>query len=268
MTPLLQARSVAIVGISRIPRFGGWVYKNLHDFGYAGKIYGVNPRYTSLHDQPCYASLRDLPERPDCAVLAIPNERLLPALQEAADLKVPAVVIFSSAHSDPVDGQPTLQDKLTEVARANGMVMCGPNCMGFHAFDQKLVVSGYPVTPGTASGGVAFITHSGSVFDAFWQNTRGVRFNYVISSGNEIVTTMADYMQFALDDPTTRVVALFLETIRDPATFVAALSEAAERDVPVVALKVGRSEKGAKLAQAHSGALAGRLSSRITACAG
>ncbi|MBI3763528.1 MAG: CoA-binding protein, partial [Chloroflexi bacterium] len=228
LTPLLHARSVAIVGISQLPRFGGWVYKNLHDFGYQGKIFGVNPRYTTLYDQPCYASLRDLPERPDCAVLAIPNERLLAALDEAAELSISAAVIFSSAHSDPAPsgGQPSLQDKLAEVARANGMAICGPNCMGFHAFGQKLVVSGYPVTPGTASGGVAFITHSGSVFDAFWQNTRGVRFNYVISSGNEIVTTMADYMQFALDDPTTRVVALFLETIRDPATFVAALSEA------------------------------------------
>jgi acyl-CoA synthetase (NDP forming) len=260
LTPLLHAGSVAIVGLSQLPGFGGWIYTNLRDFGYAerGRIYGVNPRYSILYEQPCYPSLRDLPERPDCAILALPNHRLLPVLQEAAELQIPAAVIFASAYSDPVDSQPSLQASLAETARWSGMVVCGPNCMGFLAFGQKLVVSGYPVTPGTPGGGVTFITHSGSVFDTVWQNRRGVRFNYVISSGNEIATTMADYMQFALADPTTQAIALFLETVRDPATFVAALREAAERDIPVVALKVGRSAQGAQLAQAHSGALAGQ----------
>ncbi|MGH2524358.1 MAG: CoA-binding protein, partial [Anaerolineales bacterium] len=260
LTPLLHARSVAIVGISQLPRFGGWLYKNLRDFGYPGKIYGVNPRYESLFDQPCYPSLSALPERPDCAILAVPNARMLAALQEAAALGIRAAVLFGSAYSEPapLGGQPSLQEQLAEVARAHGMVICGPNCMGFHAFERKLVVSGYAVRPGTPSGGVAFITHSGSAFDALWQNRRGLYFNYLISSGNEMVTTVADYMQFALAQPSTRAIGLFLETVRDPQTFVAALREAAERDVPVVALKLGRTEQGATLALAHSGALAGQ----------
>lgn len=257
LSPLLRARSVAIVGVSQVPRFGGWVVKNLRDFGYPGRIFGINPRYASLDDQPCYPSLSDLPEVPDCAILALPNERLLPALQQAAELNIPSAVIFASAYSAPVAGQPSLQDRLAEVARASGMVVCGPNCMGFHAFGQKLVVSGYPVAPGTPGGSVTFITHSGSVFDAVWQNQRGVCFNYVISSGNEIVTTLADYLQFALTDPDTRVIGLFLETVRDPQAFRAALRKAAGRDLPIVALKLGRSGRGAELALAHSGALAG-----------
>jgi acyl-CoA synthetase (NDP forming) len=95
------------------------------------------------------------------------------------------------------------------------------------------------------------------VWEAFLQNQRGVAFNYIVSSGNEIVTSIADYMEFALTDETTRVIGLFLETVRDPQTFTSALAEAAERDIPIVALKTGRSERGAQLAQAHSGALAG-----------
>ncbi|HEX9921308.1 MAG TPA: acetate--CoA ligase family protein [Anaerolineae bacterium] len=257
LTPLLKARSVAIVGISQPDRFGGLLFTNLRNFGYHGQIYGVNPRYESLFDQPCYPSLRQLPERPDCAILALPNHRLVEALQEAAELHIPAAVIFASAYSEPVDNQPSLQTRLAEIAQTQHMVICGPNCMGVFSLQDRLVVSGYRTNPDTLSGNVTFITHSGSVWEAFVQNRRGVAFNYIVSSGNEMVTSLADYMQFALTDPTTRVIGLFLETVRDPQTFTAALAEAVERDIPVVALKVGRSERGARLAQAHSGALAG-----------
>jgi acyl-CoA synthetase (NDP forming) len=113
------------------------------------------------------------------------------------------------------------------------------------------------VNPETLTGNATMICHSGSVWEAFLQNQRGVNFNYIISAGSEASTTMSDYMQFALENDSTRVIGLFLETVRDPETFRAALIEAAERDIPVVALKTGRSERGAQLARAHSGALAG-----------
>lgn len=256
LTLLLNPRAIAVVGLSTLPRFGGRVYQNLRDFGYAGEIFGVNPRYTTLHDQPCYPSLRELPAVPDLAILAVPNERLLATMQDAAAVGVRAVVTSSSAYLPAADGQPTLQQQLAEIAREHSMVLCGPNGMGFIAFGNRVVASGYRVEP-LPGGPISFITHSGTLFDAVWQNRRGLRFNYVISSGNEIVTTLADYVQHALSDETTRVIGLFLETVRDPDTFRAALAEAAARDVPIVALKVGRSQRGAQLAQAHSGALTG-----------
>jgi acyl-CoA synthetase (NDP forming) len=256
LTPLLHARSVAIVGISGVGRFGGILYDNLVRFGYEGKIFGVNPRYETLYDRPCYPSLRELPERPDCALLAVPNARIAPALAEAADCGIPAAAIFASAWSEPGE-EFSLQQQLQEIAQAHAMVVCGPNCMGFVSTGRRLAISGYPVNPETAAGRVALISHSGSVWEGFLQNQRGVTFNYIVSPGNEMVTTVADYMQFALADESTRVIGLFLETVRDPETFLAALEEAAERDIPVVALKSGRSERGARLAQAHSGALAG-----------
>ena len=256
LAPLLQARSVAIVGISQPDRFGGQLYGNLRAFGYGGRIYGVNPRYEALYGQRCYPSLSDVPERPDCALLAVANERLLPVFQEAAEAGIPAAVIFGSAYGETVNGL-TLPERLAAIARKHSITVCGPNCMGFLAFGSRLSVSGYPVRADAPAGQVTLISHSGSVFESMVQNDRGVAYNYAISSGNEMTTTLADYMLFALDDPATRVIALFLETVRDPERFVEALAQAAAQRVPVVALKVGRSRLGAQLAQAHSGALAG-----------
>jgi acyl-CoA synthetase (NDP forming) len=200
---------VAVVGISQPGRFGGRVYANLRDFGYKGRIYGVNPRYNSLFDQPCYPTLSDLPDRPDCAILAVPNQRLLEALQEAAALKIPAAVIFASAYlekaeatlrqaQDSVEAESTLslQEQLADIARKSGMVVCGPNCMGFFALEERLAVSGYESNPALPAGNVALISHSGSIWDAILQNNRQVHFNYAVSSGNEMVTSLADYVQF------------------------------------------------------------------------
>jgi len=256
LTPLLRARSVAIVGVSQPERFGGKLLRNLEAHGYAGRIFGVNPRYESVQGRPCHPSLSALPERPDCAILAVPNARLADALDEVAECGIPAAVIFASAWSEPGE-DPSLQERLRRTATRHGIALCGPNCMGFVSLQDRLPVSGYDTDPKRRAGPVTVISHSGSVWESILQNRRGIDFNYVVSSGNEIVTTVADYMQFALSDPTTRVIGLFLEAVRDPETFRAALAEAADKDVPVVALKTGRSERGARLARAHSGALAG-----------
>ena len=257
LAPLLHPDSVAIVGISQPDRFGGILAQNVSQFGYEGAIYGVNPRYDSLYDRPCYASLRDLPARPDLAILAVPNSGLVASLEEVAACGIPAAVIFASAYSEPAEGELSLTDQLGKIARENDIALCGPNGMGFVAPCRRLAVSGYQVNTETPTGNAAMICHSGSVWEAFLQNQRGVNFNYIISAGSEASTTMSDYMQFALQNESTRVIGLFLETVRDPATFTAALVEAAERDVPIVALKTGRSERGSQLARAHSGALAG-----------
>ena len=257
LTPLLHPKSVAIVGISQPGRFGGILAQNVSQFGYEGTIYGVNPRYDSLYDRPCYASLSDLPEKPELAILGVPNGGLVASLEEVAECGIPAAVIFASAYSEPDNGELSLKDQLGKIARDNDIVLCGPNGMGFVAPCQRLAVSGYRVNPETPTGNVAMICHSGSVWEAFLQNQRDVKFNYMISTGSEAATTMSDYMQFVLESESTRVIGLFLETVRDPETFQAALVEAAERDIPVVALKTGRSERGAQLALAHSGALAG-----------
>jgi len=257
LAPLLRARSVAVVGASQPDRFGGKLLRNLVRFGYPGGLYPVNPRYERLQERRCFASLRELPERPDLALLAVPSARLEESLAEAAECGIPAAVIFANAWSDPALPGPSLEHRLAAIAREHAICVCGPNCMGFASLRERLPASGYDVNPDTPAGRVTLVSHSGSVWDALLQNRRGVAFNYLVSPGNEMVTTAADYLHFALADPETRAIGVFLEAVRDPETFTAALEEAARRDVPVVVVKTGRSARGAELARAHSGALAG-----------
>ncbi len=264
LTALLEPRSLAVVGASARPgSFGDQLVGQLLAGGYRGAVHLVNPRYREVAGLPCHPSLADLPGPVDLVVLAVPNAALEAQLEAAAAAGVPAAVIFASCVDPDPPGRPShpavppLAERLAAVARGAGMAVCGGNGMGFFNLDQSLRVCGYPEPPDLPPGPVAVVTHSGSVFSALLHNDRDLRFNLVVSAGNELVTSAAAYLDHALELPTTRVVALFLETVREPAAFRAALAKAAARAIPVVALKVGRAQAAQAMVAAHSGALAG-----------
>jgi acetate---CoA ligase (ADP-forming) len=253
LDPLLEPRSLAVVGASARPgSFGDQLVAQLLSGGYRGAVHLVNPRYREVAGRPCHPSLADLPGPVDLAVLAVPNAALEAQLRAAAAAGIPAAVIFASC-LDPPDPA----ERLAAIAREAGMAVCGGNGMGFFNLEQSLRVCGYPEPADLAAGPVAAVSHSGSVFSALLHNDRGLRFNLVVSAGNELVTSAAAYLDHALDLPSTRVVALFLETVREPAAFRAALAKAAARTIPVVALKVGQGRAARAMVAAHSGALAG-----------
>ena len=257
LSALLRANSVAVVGASpKEGSFGGYVLRNLIDMKFAGEVYPVHPKHGEIFGRKAYPSLSELPSTPDCVALAVANHHLINLLNEAAELGVKGVVVFG----DPTVGagrDPDLEPQIAEIARANNMAICGANAMGVYNLTERYVISGYPVQADKPAGNVALITHSGTVFDALSQNNRDVNFNYVVSAGNETALTAADYLTFVVNDPTTRVVSLYLETVRDPEGFIEALKLAQEKQIPVVALKTGLTERGQALAQAHTGALAG-----------
>jgi acyl-CoA synthetase (NDP forming) len=260
LAPLLEPRSLAVVGASARPgSFGDQLVTQLLAGGYRGEVHLVNPRHREVAGLPCHPSLADLPGPVDLAVLAVPNAALEAQLRAAAGAGVPAAVIFASCVDDepPAEGTPPLVERLRAVAAGAGMAVCGGNGMGFFNLEQSLRVCGFPEPPDLAPGPVAVVSHSGSVFSALLHNRRGLRFNLVVSAGNELVTGAAAYLDHALELPSTRVVALFLETVREPAAFRAALAKAADRAVPVVALTVGRGRAARAMVEAHSGALAG-----------
>ena len=260
LAPLLEPRSVAVVGASARPgSFGDQLVAQLLGGGYRGAVHLVNPRYREVAGRPCHRSLADLPGPVDLAVLAVPNAALEAQLQAAAAAGIPAAAIFASCiEGDPPDGAVApLAERLRAIAEAAGMVVCGGNAMGFLNLEQSLRVCGFPEPADLPGGPVAVVSHSGSVFSALLHNDRGLRFNLVVSAGNELVTSAAAYLDHALELPSTRVVALFLETVREPAAFRAALAKAAARAVPVVALKVGQGRAARAMVAAHSGALAG-----------
>ena len=261
LAPLLEPQSVAVVGASARPgSFGDQLVAQLLGGGYRGAVHLVNPRYREVAGRPCHPSLDDLPGPVDLAVLAVPNAALEAQLQAAAAAGVPAAVIFASCiEGDPPPNRAIgpLAERLRAIAEAAGMVVCGGNGMGFFNLEQSLRVCGFPEPADLPAGPVAAVSHSGSVFSALLHNDRGLRFNLVVSAGNELVTSAAAYLDHALELPSTRVVALFLETVREPAAFRAALAKAAARAIPVVALKVGRGRAARAMVAAHSGALAG-----------
>jgi len=260
LAPLLEPRSVAVVGASARPgSFGDQLVAQLLGGGYRGAVHLVNPRYREVAGRPCHPSLADLPGPVDLAVLAVPNAVLEAQLRAAAAAGIPAAVIFASCmEEDPPDGAGApLAERLRAIAEAAGMVVCGGNGMGFFNLERSLRVCGYPEPSDLPAGPVAVVSHSGSVFSALLHNDRGLRFNLVVSAGNELVTSAAAYLEHTLELPSTRVVALFLETVREPAAFRAALAKAAARAVPVVVLKVGHSRAASAMVAAHSGALAG-----------
>jgi acyl-CoA synthetase (NDP forming) len=256
---MLEPRAVAVIGASIRPGSPGLqMVHQLRVGGFDGEIYPVNPRYEEVLGLRCYPSVGDLPGAPDLVLLGVPNAALEEQLGAAADAGARGVVIFASAHDDGGEDEgPALTERLVTVARRAGMVVCGPNCMGFVDVERRLRALAFEEREDLEPGPITWLSHSGSAFSALLHNDRAIRFNLAVSTGQELTTTVADYLGYALDRPTTGVVALFLETVRDPTTFRSALAAAAERDVPVVALKVGREEVTRDLVEAHSGALAG-----------
>jgi acetate---CoA ligase (ADP-forming) len=254
---VLEARSVAVVGASRKPGTpGNRMVKELLVGGFSGELAAVNPRYDTVEGVACYPSLGDVPFAPDLVLLGVGNRLLEEQMAAAAERGARGVVVFASGLEDP-PREPPLTRRLELIAREAGMVVCGGNCMGFADVERGLRALAFEERADLEPGGVTWISHSGSAFTALLHAERGVRFNLAVSAGQELTTTMADYMSYALERESTRAVALYLETVRDPATFRRALETAAERDVPVVALKVGRTETSGSLVTAHSGAMAG-----------
>jgi acyl-CoA synthetase (NDP forming) len=257
---MLEARSVAVVGASaKEGSLGRQMMIELRRGGFGGSVYPVNPGYDELDGVRCYRSVAEVPEPVDLAILGVGNARIEQTLREAADAGARSVVTFSSLHEDepPSPGVPPLTERLAAIAREHEMALCGGNGMGFLNLEHGLRVTGFPTPDQLRRGPVTFVSHSGSAFTALAFNDRGIGFNLIVSSGQEIVTTMADYVEHALRQDSTRVIALLLETVRDPERFRLALALAAEREVAVIALKAGRTETSREMVTAHSGALAG-----------
>ena len=257
LAPLLTPRSVALVGASPKPgTVGRGMITSAAMPGTPARIHLVNPNYPEIEGRPCSPSLASLPERVDMAVLGVANARLEAALQDAIANGIRAVTIFASGYLEE-DREPRLTARLSAMAREAGVAVCGGNCMGFYNLAYGLRVCGFPPPDWMRAGGIAFITHSGSAFSALCHNDKRMGFNLAVSAGQELATNVADYLDFALSMASTKVVGLFLETVRDPEGFVRGLEKARAQDIPVVALKVGRSDESAALAVSHSCALAG-----------
>ena len=257
LAPLLAPGSLAILGASdRAGSPGNAAVREVLRGRYAGRFYAVNPRYKTIEGVACYPSLKDLPEPPDCVDLLVANDKLEGALAEAIAAGAKGVVIHDSGYLAE-DRDPPLTQRLARMAKSAGVHIMGGNCTGFMNLAERVRVNAYPPNHDMEAGHVTFISHSGSTYGGLCRNERRLRFNLLVSPGQELTTTVADYMDYALGMESTRAIGLMLETVRDPPAFRAALEKAAALDIPIVAIKLARTAYGKRLALSHSGALAG-----------
>jgi acyl-CoA synthetase (NDP forming) len=257
LSSLLAPRSVAIVGASpRENTLGNNVVVNLRRFGYAGRIFPVHPSAPQVADLPAYRRLAELPEPAECAVLAVPADKVASALEEGAASGVRAAVVFASGFAELGAQGRARQHELQTLCARTGIVLCGPNCLGLVNVHRRVSLYSSGIPEGMRSGGLAVVSHSGSACIAL--STLG-RFglSYLVSVGNAAVLDLADYLAYLAGDTETKVVALFIETLRDPAAFARAVRTMHDANKSVIALKVGRSAKGAAASAAHTGSLAG-----------
>lgn len=262
LQPLLRPRSIALVGASADSRsFGGFVLGNLRRFGFAGALHLVSRSSTEIDGLPCAKTVADLPEGLDLAVLAIPEAGVLEALQQLAARGCKAAVLFASGYAEAGAAGRAKQEAIAALARDTGMLLLGPNCMGFTNYQHAVPLTFESLAPSPANGrpGIGVLAQSGAMAanlrEAFLG--RGLVVPCVCSTGNEASVTVEDVLADYLDDAQIRVVALYAEQIRRPALFLQLARRARTIGKPIVLLMPGRSARARAAAASHTGALAG-----------
>lgn len=259
LQPLLDPKSIALIGASPSSRVGRAILENLLHLGYAGSVYPVNPKYEEVLGYVCYPSISDIPNPVDAVLIATSTGRVLQILEECAEKGVRAAVVTADGFADSGPEGMALQDQLAAIARQSGMVICGPNCMGILNTASGVSLYTGALNRALPTGSVSVVLQSGSAGIALMNNLRGLGFRFFISSGNEAVVPAADYIHYLAEDEGTRVIALMLEGIREPERLLSAVELAHSRGKPVVLLKLGTSAQGRDMSAAHTGALAGSI---------
>lgn len=259
---LLRPTSIAIIGASDKPgALGASVLANLVRQGFSGAIHLVNPKRSEIGGRPCIASVDDLPEGVDAAILAIPRAGVLDTLRGLARRKVGAAVVFAACFAE--DGPQGLADQqeIARIAAEAGMVVEGPNCLGLVNFIDRVSLTFIEMPEARAQGDrrVGIVSQSGAMAAvlATTMIARDVPLSCYISTGNEAASGVEDYLAHLVDQPETSVIALIVEHFRAPARFLDAARAARAAGKQIVLLHPGRSAAGAASAATHTGAMAG-----------
>lgn len=259
---LFYPRSIAVIGASPDPgSLGSLPIRFLLRHGFSGQIFPVNPKYKEIGGIPCFSSLLDIPEAPDLALIGLPRSLVREALQGCAQKGVPFVILFSAGYAEMGEEGRKAQEEIKEFVRDKEIRVVGPNCIGLINMHGRVAAS---FTSGLEmdfllAGNIGLITQSGGVGNCILTRAydRSIGLSYFISSGNEVDLEIADFLEFFLEDEKTKSIALLLEDLKNPGQFRQVAERAWQRGKPIVALKVGRSEKGREAASSHTGAMAG-----------
>ena len=247
-----------MLGASERPSVGRIIVENLQRIGFPGDIYPINPRYETLLGLRCYPAIEALPVGVDVLAFCVNHERVIDGLRAGAARGIRAGVAFDAGFAESDDAGKRRQEELVAICREAGIAFCGPNCMGVISPHERSLVYLNPLRdPAGLPGNVGLISQSGSIAIGLLADCRRFGFSRVISTGNEAIIVAADALEYMIDDPATHVIAMFLESVRQPERVVAALDRAVALGKPVVVLKVGRSERARRAITSHTGGLAG-----------
>jgi acyl-CoA synthetase (NDP forming) len=248
---LLKPRHVCIVGGQAMEDS----IRRCADTGFAGEIWVVNPKRSALGGRKCYPSIADLPEAPDATFIAVPREPTIEILRALSAAGAGGAICYAAGYAEVGGEGHGLQKQLIEAV--GDLAMVGPNCYGILNYLDGIALWPTGHNGRRVESGCAFIGQSGNIALNVTANERSVPFAYVISSGNQVILTVADFVDALTEDPRVSAIGLYVEGIDDVPAFSRAAAKAMQAGKPLVALKAGKSELGAKLAMSHTSSLAG-----------
>ena len=257
LNKLLKPKKIAVVGASeKASTMGGDLLTNIQLWGRMEDVYLVNPKYDRIFDQKCYHSIAELPEAIDLIIICTSKKTVPGLLQEAAAKGCGGAVVYASGYGETSgeDGKKD-QAELASLCRELDIALMGPNCGGFNNYIDKVCAFAFIIEDRDFKGNIGFVSQSGQLCQSLMENT--TRFSFMMSVGNCSTVYVEDYLDYLVDDPDTKVVAAYLEGIKNPAKFINMLQKAALKRKPVVILKVGASEKASTLASSHTGSMSG-----------
>lgn len=260
---LFTASAIALVGATPdLAKLGSSPIVAMRNLGFKGEIYAVNPRYNEIMGHSCLPSVSDLPDQVEAAMLNVPAAAALQALEECAKKGIRSIVLVAQGFGEAGAEGKQRDEQVIALARQYGLAICGPNTNGLANPCSGLAMAIAPIyqyAGRVKPGPVAVVSQSGGMVSTILTKLtqRGVGISRTVTCGNELLLTAADYLGVMADDPDTKTIVLFLETIRDIDALRVALAKCRAAGKPVVALKVGQSDSGQKAALSHTGAIAG-----------
>jgi acetate---CoA ligase (ADP-forming) len=258
---MLNPRSIAIVGATPRLQYGGRFLAAALKAKDRVRVYAVNPRYDEIMGVKSHPSVTDLPEAPDVVAIVVRYDQVLDVLQESHRKGAGSAIVISAGFAERDEGdRRDLQGQLGEFARTSGMRISGPNCLGLANVKDDIWATASSRGAEGLTGPIGLVCQSGATaFGPFLVRAveNGIGFSYIISTGNEADLDFTDFARYLLDDPDTRVIAGFVEGFKRADKFLEVAKLAAERGKPIVLIKIGRSELGARAARSHTAALTG-----------
>ena len=248
---LFAPKSIAFIGGS----FAAMAIRRSVELGYQGDIWPVNPKLDELEGFPCFHSVDDLPAAPDAAFVGVRSELTIDIVQRLSTMGAGGCVCYAAGFAEIGGDGIELQQQLIDAAA--GMPLVGPNCFGFINFAARCALWPYIFGGDPPERGVALISQSGNIGMNLTMNQRSVRFTHVIGAGNQAVLGPAHYVDALLDDDRVTAIGMYIEGFDDVNHFAKAAQRALEKRVPIVVLKVGKTEASAKQSTSHTSSLTG-----------